>query len=205
MRNTSKIWYACYGSNLLDARFHCYIEGGQPEGSTRLYDGCSDKTLPEKSEPIKINHELYFAKSAGTWNGGGVCFVKPQPNPEKTTLGKRYLITRGQFTELVKQEIDFQGPLEIDFEKARENGSLLFKKEAWYGQLLYLSEKEACPIFTFTNADYLQNEINPPDIAYISTIIKGLKATYSLSPKEIKTYLSEIIGVKGYNLENELD
>lgn len=199
-----KIWYACYGSNLLDARFNCYIEGGQPEGATRVYDGCRDKTLPEKSEPVEMHHELYFAKSATTWNGGGVCFIKPEEDPETTSFGKRYLITRDQFVELVKQEIDFKGSLDLDFDKAKAEGGLLFKEEAWYGQLLYLGEKEGCPIFTFTNARYLKDEINPPDNAYLSTFIKGLKKSYGFSNRSIEQYLSQLKGVKGSHVQGKL-
>ncbi|MBL0236650.1 MAG: hypothetical protein IPQ02_08595 [Saprospiraceae bacterium] len=34
------IWYASYGSNLLEERFQCYIKGGMPKGSTKTYLGC---------------------------------------------------------------------------------------------------------------------------------------------------------------------
>lgn len=204
MPKSEKVWYACYGSNLLEARFHCYIEGGQPQGATRIYTGCRDKTLPTESKPIQLDHELYFAKSSKTWNGGGVAFVKPERDVSKTTYGKRYLITRDQFTELVKQEIGFEGPLQLDLEKAKENGGLLFDKDAWYGQLLYLGDEAGCPIFSFTNHQTLSDEINPPDEAYLSTIIKGLKSCYALSPEEVQDYFSETLGIKGFSVETDL-
>ncbi|MCS3557615.1 hypothetical protein EDF66_12920 [Sphingobacterium sp. JUb20] len=28
-----KVWYACYGSNLLEEHFLCCIKGGQPAGA----------------------------------------------------------------------------------------------------------------------------------------------------------------------------
>lgn len=39
-----KVWYACYGSNLLEEHFLCYILGGQPAGVKTVYGGCNDKT-----------------------------------------------------------------------------------------------------------------------------------------------------------------
>jgi hypothetical protein len=30
MNSQDQIWYACYGSNILQERFLCYIQGGDP-------------------------------------------------------------------------------------------------------------------------------------------------------------------------------
>ncbi|MGX1752144.1 hypothetical protein [Sphingobacterium sp. NPDC055346] len=62
MDKNDKVWYACYGSNLLKDRFYCYIQGGQPAGANTIYEGCTDKSLPIDEENIIINAELYFAK-----------------------------------------------------------------------------------------------------------------------------------------------
>jgi hypothetical protein len=182
------IWYASYGSNISSDRFMCYIQGGKPEGATRTYKGCTDKTPPIAEKPIQIPHELYFAKEAGVWNGGGVCFINPVENELNETLGKMYLISHQQFIELVQQENNASKPLEIDFEKAQNQKSLIIKKDGWYGNLLHLGEEWDAPIFTFTIENYLLSEINAPNLHYLKTIVKGLLATHRLSPSELEAY-----------------
>jgi hypothetical protein len=108
------IWYASYGSNISAERFMCYIRGGKPEGATRTYEGCNDKTPPVDQKPINIPHQLYFAKEAKVWNGGGVCFINPERDEQVNTLGNMYLITRAQFLEVVQQENFTTEPIEIE-------------------------------------------------------------------------------------------
>lgn len=60
-------------------------------------------------------------------------------------------------------------------------------------------------VFRFTNHQILSDEINPPNEAYLSTIIKGLKSCYALSNEELKTYFSETLGIKGFVVEEGLD
>ncbi len=182
------IWYASYGSNISTERFMCYIQGGKPEGATRTYQGCVDQSPPIEQNPIKIPHELYFAKSAGVWNGGGVCFINPEKNENADTLGNMYLITRQQFMQVVQQENYTNESVEIDFDKAQNEKSLIVRENSWYGNLLYLGVKDNAPIFTFTNKNFLSKEINSPNPHYLKTIINGLIATHQLSQSELETY-----------------
>ncbi|AXT62295.1 hypothetical protein D1816_18645 [Aquimarina sp. AD10] len=198
------IWYASYGSNILESRFHCYIRGGQPIGSKKNYKGCSDKTLPKANEEIYINSELYFAKRSKSWNSCGVGFINTKFSDDIQTFGRMYLITSEQYIEIVKQETNHQGELLIDFKKAKEKGSLIFKEKSWYGNLLYLGEQNDNSIFTFTNEKNLIKEINPPSEEYLLTIINGLKETYNLSEIEIKEYFENLPGIKGYEIEKKL-
>ena len=199
-----KVWYACYGSNLLKERFSCYIGGGRPANANRVYPGCTNKTLPEKSKGITINGELYFAKSSKTWSGGGAGFIKSDFDKNIKTLGRMYLITQQQFVDLVQQEIKFEGDFDIDLQQVIKNRSLDMKNNSWYGKIIYLGEDEDCPIFTFTNEDYLKNEINSPHEFYLKIIIDGLKETYQMSDAEIETYLKTKEGIKGLPLEAKL-
>lgn len=188
-KKVQKVWYASYGSNLLKKRFSCYIAGGTPEGAQREYAGCTDKNLPEASKPITINAELYFARQSKTWHGGGVAFIKPTEDPDMNTLGRMYLITAEQFSEVVKQEIRLKEDLVIDLEELAAKGSLLLNERSWYNKLLFLGRENGYPIFTFTNKDYLKDEINPPHETYHSTIAAGLRETYGMTDLEIKEYL----------------
>jgi hypothetical protein len=188
-KKVDKVWYASYGSNLLEKRFSCYIAGGTPEGAQREYEGCTDRTLPQESKPIIINAELYFARQSKTWHGGGVAFIKPTESPDVKTLGRMYLITAEQFSEVVKQEIRLKEDLILDLEELEEKGSLLLNEESWYNKLLFLGREDGYPIFTFTNKDYLKDEINPPHETYFKTISAGLKETYGMTDVEIEGYL----------------
>lgn len=203
-KEIKQLWYASYGSNILESRFHCYILGGQPKGSIKTHLGCSDKTLPKDKEEIYINRELYFAEKSKSWGHCGVGFIKPEFNDKIQTFGRMYLITPEQYVEIVKQENNHKGELLIDFKKAKEKGSLILKEKSWYGNLLYLGEQYGSPIFTFTNEKYLSDKINPPSEQYLLTIINGLKETYNLNENEIKEYLENLSGIKGYSIEKKL-
>jgi len=95
------VWYASYGSNLLESRFRCYLLGGRPEGALRSCRGCSDRSLPLSSKPVDINRQLYFARESQTWAGGGVAFIGEPTNGSSKTYGRMFLITEGQFWILI--------------------------------------------------------------------------------------------------------
>ena len=195
MRNFERVWYTCYGSNLMEDRFLCYITGGTPKGAKRTYIGCRDKALPKAKDSFLIPHQLYFAKSAKTWSGGAAAFVKPKQNKEVKTFGKIYSISQNQFIDLVKQEIDTEKELEINLEKTIEQGYLDLKSNAWYNRILFLGYHKEMPVFSFTNAEFLKNEINTPHPDYLEKIIAGLRETYQLTPVEIMTYLEDKEGI----------
>lgn len=183
-----KIWYASYGSNMLENRFMCYIRGGRPEGALRTYTGCSNKAQPEKNKPVEIPAELYFARNSKTWHGGGIAFINPDGDKGNKTLGRMYLIEPDQFTDLVKQESRYEGELTINFEKAVREGQLIIDIRSWYGKLVFLGFDDNHPVFTFTNEAFLQKEFNMPHQTYLNMISRGLQETYDLSKLQIKNY-----------------
>ena len=198
-------WYASYGSNLWEERFLCYIRGGQPEGATKSYPGCTDKTLPMDKEEIYICSEMYFAKSSGNWEHGGVAFIKTHFDEQHQTLGRMYLITKEQFIEVVKQETDFKGELMIDFDKAISDGSLVFREGSWYGFIIYLGNRYDHPIFTFTHQDNISPTTKPSN-KYLRTIVKGIHETYEhLNTDEIVDYLISKQGVADNYSREELE
>jgi hypothetical protein len=185
----------------LEERFLCYIKGGQPNGSKTTHTGCNDKSLPGRNEQISIPRELYFANNSESWGGGGVAFLKTKINPQQSTLGRMYLITPGQFIDVVKQEIDFEGNLILNFEEVIQQGSLVFMKTTWYGQLIYLGDQEGSSIFTFTS-DLDITPSNKPSQSYLKTIIEGIKETYNLNTLEIVNYLKSKNGIENnYTIE----
>src|SRR5665647_253479 len=113
-----KVWYACYGSNILEERFLCYIQGGKPLGAKTTYKGCTDKTLPADNEDFYICSELYFSKNSANWDNGGVAFIRTTFEPKASTLGRIYLITKGQLIDIARQETNTDGELILDFDRA---------------------------------------------------------------------------------------
>ncbi|MCG9971132.1 hypothetical protein [Christiangramia crocea] len=202
--NINDIWYACYGSNIREERFMCYIKGGTPPGAVRNFEGCADKTRPRQSRKIIINREMYFAKESVTWNGGGICFLRPEKDENFETLGRSYLISSGQFRDLVRQELKFEGEILINFERLIKDGYYNCMSDGRYGLLLYLGEMEGKPIVTFTSEKFLKAEINQPNREYLSTIIRGLKEIYQISDDDLESYFRSKKGIKDCGIEKEL-
>ena len=196
MTESSKyVWYASYGSNLLYERFMCYIKGGKPTGSHRLYKGCRNKNLPIFDEALSINRQLYFAKSSSTWDDGGVCFLNTKTDIKEETLARMYLVTEEQFCDIVQQENSQEEILSIDFEQTRKHGELIINEAAWYGNIIHLGDKNGHPIFTFNHVSNMMDEFNPPSDAYLLTIIRGLKETYDIDSTKVFDYLKDKIGL----------
>jgi hypothetical protein len=196
-----KIWYACYGSNILEERFLCYIKGGKPKGAKTTYDGCNDKSLPKENEVFYFNSELYFAKESRNWENGGVAFIRTLLEPQKSTIGRIYLITKGQLIDIAKQETGTKTELKIDFDKTIEDGSYIFKRPSWYGNILYLGQYNGYPIFTLTNENDLQ-PFTKPSKNYIKTIVEGIKEAHNFDDKTILKYLRTKGGIK-MNYDNQ--
>lgn len=200
----TRLWYASYGSNLMENRFLCYIRGGKPPGALRTYAGCTDTTPPRRNESLMINAGLYFARQSKTWSAGGVGFIKPNADPQEKTFARSYLISAEQFTELVKQEIRWKGDFKINMEALVENGSIILNERSWYNKILFLGFLEGAPIVTFTNQHYLSRELNTPDEKYLLMIINGLRETWNLSNTDIEYYLKNKPGIKGTDMEKNL-
>lgn len=198
-----KVWYACYGSNLLEERFLCYIKGGQPKGTKTTYEGCSDKTIPTDNEEFYISSELYFAKKSGNWENGGVAFIRTLLEPQASTIGRIYLVTKEQLIGIARQETSTKTELTIDFDKAIENGSYIFKRPSWYSNIIYLGQQNGYPIFTLINENDLQ-QLTKPSKNYIKTISEGIKEAHNFDDKTILEYLRSKGGVKGNYDDQEL-
>lgn len=194
------IWYASYGSNLLEDRFLCYIRGGQLIGTAKSYLGCTNQTPPITNKPIKIPYELYFSKQRSIWENKGVAFIKSEKNEAVETLGRMYLITKDQFGQVVRQENSYAPEdlsITINFEATISNGESEIPAK-WYSKILYLGMDEGYPIFTFTS-NWPQDQIvlSQPGEKYLRIIIKGIKETYNLSHRKIIDYLMNLEGIKG--------
>lgn len=160
------VYYICYGSNLLSARFLLYITGGKNKELNIKQTGCEDKSLPKEMIKYELPYDIYFAKKSKTWENMGVAFLDTTKKGHSYTKG--YLITKEQYLEISKQE-----------------GS-------WYDNELYLGEYNSYPLYTFTSSEkYPQTK---PGDKYLNVIKQGLNETHvALTQKEINDYLKRSI------------
>ncbi len=206
MNASNYVWYACYGSNLNEDRFLCYIKGGKPKNSSRTEIGCQDKTTPLKNTTYKIDRPLYFAKRAAHWENGGAGFIGLSPDPNNFTYSRKYLITKQQFVDLVNQE-NRTNNIQIDFQEIITLKSKVIT-EARYSNLLFLEfDTDQIPIFSFTTPEKMgESEFVKPAPIYLKTIIAGLKEIYNLPYTELAEYMMTKPGVtENYSFNEILD
>mgnify|MGYP001821802796 CR=1 FL=1 len=205
---SEKIWYASYGSNVLKARFLAYIRGGRPPGTNFVQVGCSDSTPPSHDHGVLILHDLYFAEASRNWEDAGIAFLDPKEDKLAKTLGRMYLITAEQFREVVLQENGYRQmdvDLGMDLDKTIQEGSSELR-EGLYRTLLFLGEEAGHPIFTFTAAGGVDEQLlNPPGPLYLAIIARGLRETFGLSDAGIVEYFQDRLGIKGFLPAEELE
>ena len=158
------VWYACYGSNLSQMRFACYIFGGTCRENGKTYPGSRDRSYWKALETESFGGTLYFGSSSPSWNGKGVAFYDPE-GPGSTQM-RLYQISRTQLTDVQRQE-----------------GS----SADWYGRTVCLGIKDNMPIYTLTSEK--RHPDHAPDAAYVDLLYKALIQECLYTPREAKRYL----------------
>lgn len=199
---TDLVWYACYGSNLDQNRFLCYLQGGTYPGNDKEYQGARDPTPFKRTLDYQLQHDLYFAKEAHIWGGGGVCFIE-NADGDASTYARLYLITAEQFCDLHAQECNQEPGALLDLSTAVDQGYIDAYAEKWYGRILYLGQQEERPIFTFTNVRDLTKE-NSPHPNYLKSLMRGLHYSHRLEPPDQARYFLTKRGIAGHWSEEEL-
>ena len=194
-----EFYYMSYGSNLCMDRFMCYVEGGQPEGSSRTYLGCRDRSKPKESLGIVFEGSIYYANYSTQWGGG---FLFADFDAPELSLGRIHLVTSEQFTDIVSQECGFEaGGVDVDFEKilavggVKNNGIL-------YGHMVHIGTYDHVPIISFTtsfseydvSSGHASFVLNPPSEGYANVIRKGLVETFGLDDEMVEAYMVDTLG-----------
>lgn len=187
------VWYLGYGSNINKERFLCYIK----------HDDCRDKTIPKYNLKYIIPNELYFAKNSTRWNNGGVAFITSRPSKQIYTLCRIYLIKKQQFEDLAKQETKTKDLISINFSKVINNGYSIYKKDSWYGKVIYFGKKYGIPIFSITNENDL-NDFKKPDISYLSIIKTGIQQVHKICEDDLVKYFLTKKGIEGNYKREEI-
>ena len=182
------VWYASYGSNINQDRFHAYIFGEIPPGGTVSEVGCRDQSLPLREENVMIDFPMFFGKRSGRWNHQGVGFIDTTSDPDRPTYGRMYLITKEQYLDVVRQENNDLS-LEIDFEQLERDGEFVIDPAKMYGKVLNVGEKEGRPIYTFTHPDRIKDEERiAPSATYLKVIGAGIREAFEISKEELVDY-----------------
>ena len=169
-KDSDRVWYAGYGSNLSAERFACYIQGGVCRENGKTYDGCTDRTLWTDSCLRDYPGRMYFGQKSRSWKENdaakGVAFYDPA-QPGKTHM-RLYQISRAQLHEVQAQE---------------------GLSPNWYGRLVTLGvHEDGCPIYTFTSE--VRQEPNAPSEAYLNLIRTALIEECGLTGAEADAYLN---------------
>ena len=179
------VWYAAYGSNLEADRFQCYLEGGCPPGAARTYPGAREPGEPLDSQPYRMDGRVAFAWRSPTW-GGGVAFHEPEADGE--TLARAYLVTTGQFADVLEQEMGREPGVDHDLAAVLDGGRHRIGP-GHYETLHLAGELDGHPVLTFSTPDVEPLGLRAPAPAYVATMARGLRETHDLDDDELVDYL----------------
>jgi len=189
------VWYASYGSNLLEARFNCYLFGGRVDGMSKDAHGARDSTPATESVVLRMPYRVFFAHARESfWGFGGVAMLDLRPTDPHEALIRLYKVTLHQFNDIVAQENGLRPPLPVQHcltcealarLRRQEPGSVSLQfEEGWtyYPAVAYLGDHNGAPVLTFTclpedAPGFLSGELPaaPPADNYLNVLRKGVQ------------------------------
>lgn len=192
------IWYVAYGSNLAGDRMRCYLAGGRPAGAARTYTGCRDPRPARADRAVELDGGIYFAARSSVW-GGGIAFYDPAL-PARTAA-RAYLLTPGQFADVVAQETHRDDLGDLDLTEALATGGQRLGPGR-YETVLRVGTTGGLPMLTFTSPQSAAEAaaaaaLNPPSAGYLATLARGLRESHRWPAGRIATYLSGCPGARG--------
>ncbi|ACY97462.1 MULTISPECIES: hypothetical protein [Thermomonospora] len=188
-----RVWYVAYGSNLARERFQCYLAGGRPEGAARHYTGCRDATPARAERALTLPGGIYFAHTSQTW-GGGMAFYDPQL-PARTAA-RAYLLTVGQFADVLAQEMRRRVGADLDLSEALRTGRQRLGPGR-YETILRVGECDGHPMLTFTAPHgALRADLNAPSAPYLRMLGRGLRQAHGWPAERAASYLAACPGAR---------
>ena len=117
-----RVLYACYGSNLMEERFHCYLRGGRVDGMKHDCPGARDPSPALESHNIRMPYRVFFAHAdESVWGYGGGAMLDITPSDKHQCYMRLYKVTLPQFNDIVAQENGLLPPLPITNRLTREH------------------------------------------------------------------------------------
>lgn len=192
---TGRVWYAAYGSNLHLSRLSCYLAGGRPPGGRVDYPGCRDPRPPQRTRPVTLPGELYFALESPVWTGGTAFY---DPDGGGSTAARAYLVTVGQFADVAAQEMHRPPERDLALDEVFAAGRAALGPGR-YETLVCAGEVAGYPVLTFT-APWRRTEVpgNPPVASYLRHLAAGLAESHGWSAPRIADYLATRPGAAGH-------
>ena len=188
------VLYVAYGSNLDLDRFRCYLLGGTAEGALRSNPGSRDRAGWGLTFSAYTRHQVYFAGRSATWGGGGMAFLRVEPQDPVRTPVRVYLISGVQFEDLVAQENGrVPGSVEIDLEPLGLPGIHAGDWGLYDTIVSWGTGISDWPIVTVTTGRALSP--SRPSAVYLRTVARGLRHTHGLSDPELNEYLGGLEGM----------
>jgi len=183
-RGENLVWYASYGSNCERSRFLLYLHGGRRPGTHGDHRGARNPSPPLDSAPVEFPTQVAFTGRSRRW-GGGVAFLEHQVRPNMPgALGRRYLITKEQFDDVVAQE-SHRPTANVDIDQL-DRGKVSVIGSGWYDGLLTLEPVDGIPVVTFTSPRPPEaTEAAAPSIDYLATILTGLDQVHEIGCERI--------------------
>jgi hypothetical protein len=191
------VWYVAYGSNVRSSRLRYYLAGGRPPNGAKTLPGCRDRREPERSIPVELDGKLYFAQESPQWTGGRAFLDLDAPG---TVLARGHLITVGQFSDILAQEMYRQPAEDLELAEWLPRGRAQVGPGR-YETVVCVGSLDGHPALTFT-APWSIEEIRctKPAPAYLENITAGLLEADAWSRDEIAAYLAGCPGVSGDEL-----
>jgi len=195
----SLIWYAAYGSNMLEARFLCYLRGGRPEGATRTYPGARDRSAPAGSAAIWLSGGVYFATRSPVWGGGRALYDPLMP---RKAAARGWLITAGQFADVAAQEMAREPGADLDLSPLITGQAARLKAgDGHYETLILAGRRGGIPVITFTApwkcGEHAAPPLTPPSAAYLTVLGRGLRESRGWNAEAAGRYLAGLPGASG--------
>ena len=188
--SSDRVWYGAYGSNILEARFMRYIEGGSYLPNHPQHIGARDNEKPGPESPIVHGPwSLSFGLSSERW-GGGVAFL--DPDVDEGACLRCWDITAQQFMDVAAQKNGLQpGDVEIDIAQVIDAGEIEIG-DTWYSRIVYLGDYHGRPLMTFTSPKPV--EPKPPGEPYLSVILNGF---LEAAPTQLDQHLDRLMHARG--------
>jgi hypothetical protein len=190
MTTADRIWYAPYGSNMTWRRFRLYLEGGVLAETGRDHCGARDPSPPAGSSPVWMPGVTYFATESSFWTGGRILY---DPLASGMAAGRAWLITPGQFCDVMAQEMKRDPGLDHDLPRAP--GERVQAGPGHYETIVCTGSFRGHPVVTFC-APWSVADAEPlaPAAAYRAVIAAGLREAFGWDEDRAGRYLASLPG-----------
>ncbi|MGH3914627.1 MAG: histone deacetylase [Pseudonocardiaceae bacterium] len=176
-------------------RLTCYLAGGTPPGAQHSYSGCRDRRPPRRALGCTLAGGVYFATESLVWGGGRAFYDPALVGP---AAARAYLLTAGQFADIVAQEMYRSTGTDIDLGPVLATGRAQLGPGR-YETLLHVGDLDGHPLLTFT-APWQATDVpwTVPSASYLRMLAQGLREAHGWDVHQAAGYLAHLPGARGH-------